>query len=150
MKVQRIIPAAALFAAALLAQACASYRTSPEVTAQMARTDATLQQARQGGAQVEALPQLQSARDKYAQAQKALEKKSREGDAQALMLAKQAELDAQYAAAKTQTSRQEKSASEVSQGVEALRNEANRNAAGGAADPAIDRNKLDAQQGVQK
>jgi Domain of unknown function (DUF4398) len=99
----------------------------------MARTEATLQQARQGGAQVEALPQLQSARDKYAQAQQSLEKNSKEGDREAVQLAKQAELDAQFAAAKAQTSRQEKTASEVQQGVEALRSEANRNAAGSTA-----------------
>jgi hypothetical protein len=131
MNTHRIVPAVVLCASAL-ATACASYQHAPEVTAQMARTEATLQQARQGGAQVEALPQLQSARDKYAQAQQSLEKNSKEGDREAVQLAKQAELDAQFAAAKAQTSRQEKAASEVQQGVEALRSEANRSAAGSA------------------
>ena len=131
MNTFRILPAVALCTAALAA--CASYQHPAEVTAQMARTEASLQQARQGGAQVEALPQLQSARDKYAQAQQSLEKNSKEGDREAVQLAKQAELDAQFAAAKAQTTRQEKAASEVQQGVEALRTEANRNAAGSAA-----------------
>lgn len=115
----------AVAAPMLMLQACA-YQRPAEVTAQMARTETTLQQAEQSGAEVNSLPELQSAKDKYADAQKALEKKNREGDRIAMQLAKQAEVDAQFASAKAQSTRQEEAAREVKDGVDALRDETKR------------------------
>ncbi len=117
-----------------LLQACA-YSRPPEVTAQMARTEAVLQQAERSGAQESALPEFQSARNKFAEAQRAYERQSKEGDQKALQLARQAEVDAQYASAKSQTARQQAAAREVEQGVDALLDEARRNTVAPAADP---------------
>jgi Domain of unknown function (DUF4398) len=119
-----------LFIAAVLPlvlQACA-YNRPNEVTAQMARTEATLQQAEQSGASQHSLPELQSARDKYADAKDALKKNNQEGDEKALQLAKQAQVDAQFASAKAQTTRQVDAAQDAEKGVDALRDEASRNA----------------------
>jgi len=106
---------------------CASYERPAEVTAQMARAESSLQQAEQSGATQAALSDLQRARDKYTDAQRELEKKNREGDRNALRLAQQAELDAQYAAARARTLQQQESAAQVQEGVEAVRDEADRN-----------------------
>ena len=67
------IPLTAL-ALPLLLQACASHRPSEEVTAQMARTQAVLQQAERSGAARASLPELEQAKDKYARAQAELDK----------------------------------------------------------------------------
>jgi len=106
-------------------QACA-YQRPAEVTAQMARTESALQQAEQAGAQEESLPEYQGARDKFADAQEALKKENKEGDRIALHLAQQAQVDAQFAAAKAQTARQEEAAQEVVDGLDVLRKEASR------------------------
>lgn len=106
-------------------QACA-YNRPAEVTAQMARTETTIQQAQQSGAEVNSLPELQLAKDKYADAQKALEKNSKEGDRIAMQLAQQAQVDAQHASAKSQSTRQQDAAIEAENGVEALRDETTR------------------------
>lgn len=111
----------------LLLQGCA-YQRPEEVTAQMARTEAVLQQAESSGAREEALAELQHARDKFAEAKSAYDKESEAGDRTALRLAREAEVDAKYASAKAQADRQREAASEVQEGVEALRNEAQRNA----------------------
>ena len=116
----------------LMLQACASYHRPEEVTAQMARTEAVLQQADRSNVAVNSLPELQQAKDKYAQAQLALDKKSEDGDRKALELAKQAEVDAQYASARAQSETQENAAQDAENGVNDLRQEANRNAAGSA------------------
>jgi len=119
---------AALLPIALLV-GCASYERPAELTAQMARTESSLQQAEQSGATQAALPDLQRARDKYADAQRELDKENREGDRNALRLARQAELDAQYASARAQTLRQQEAAAQVQEGVEAVREEADRGSA---------------------
>jgi hypothetical protein len=116
----------------LLVQGCASHRPSEEVATQMARTEVVIQQADRSNVAVNSLPELQRAKDKYAEAKVALEKNSSEGDRTALMLARQAEVDAQYASARAQSTTQEDAAQEVQNGVETLRQEANRNAAGSA------------------
>jgi len=116
----------------LLMQGCATYRTPEQVTAQMARTEAVIEQADRSGVAVNSLPDLQKAKDKYAQAQVALEKKSDDGDRRALQLAQQAEVDAQYAAAKSQSTSQEEAAEQVQNGVATLKQEASRNASGSA------------------
>jgi predicted amidohydrolase len=112
----------------LLVQACASYRPAEDVTAQMARTEAILQQADRSGVAVNSLPELQAAKDKYAEAKRSLAKESQDGDRMALQLAKQAEVDAQYATAKAQNTSQQGAAREVQNGTQALKEEANRNA----------------------
>lgn len=127
MKAYRSIIAVALPLLAL--QACASYDTSREVTAQMARTEAVIQQADRSGVAVNSLPELQAAKDKYAEAKLAVDKKSPDNDRKALQLAKQAEVDAQYASAKSQTTSHEAAARDAQSGVETLRNETERNAA---------------------
>jgi hypothetical protein len=125
--------------ALLVAQACAYHRPT-EVPAQMARTEAVLQQAERSGAQAESLPEFQGARDKYLEAQRLLEKKSEKADADAVRLAKQAEVDAQYAVAKTQAQRQQRSADDGEQSVQQLDSEAQRNVATPAPAGAGDQN----------
>jgi len=105
-----------------------TYQRPQDVTLQMARTEAILQQAESSGVQVKSLPDLQAAKDKFAQAQESFEQESEEGDRIALQLAKEAEVDAQYASAKAQSTTQKDAAREVESGVEALRDEATRNA----------------------
>jgi len=112
----------------LALQACASHETSREVTAQMARTEVVIQQADRSGVAVNSLPELQAAKDKYAEAKLAVGRKSSAGDRTALQLAKQAEVDAQYATAKAQTTSHETAARDAQSGVETLRTETERNA----------------------
>lgn len=125
-------PLALALSLPLLMQGCASHRPSEEVTSQMARTEVVLQQADRSNVAVNSLPDLQKAKDKYAEAKVALEQKSEEGDRKALLLAKQAEVDAQYASARAQSESQEQAAQEVQNGVEALKDEASRNRSGSA------------------
>jgi len=122
-------PALTLVLPLLALQACATYKPSQETTSQMARTEAVIQQADRSGVAVNSLPELQSAKDKYAKAKLALEKKSSEGDREAMQLAKQAEVDAQYASAKAQADTQQAAARDAQQGVADVRQEASRNAA---------------------
>jgi LAS superfamily LD-carboxypeptidase LdcB len=113
----------------LVLQACASYRPSEDVTRQMARTDAVIQQADRSNVAVNALPELQKAKDKYAQAKQELARKSAESDRRALQLAKEAEVDANYANARAQSETQEAATEQVQKGVETLRQESARAAA---------------------
>jgi len=110
-------------------QACASHQPSKEVTAQMTRTEVVIQQADRSGVAVNSLPELQAAKDKYAKAKTALEKKSAEGDHEALTLAKQAEVDAQFATAKAQSATQQTAAADAQKGVNDLRKETDHSAA---------------------
>lgn len=119
----------------LLLQACASHRPSEEVTAQMARTEAVIQQAERTNAAVNSLPELQAAKNKYAEARVELGKESEKGDQAALKLAKQAEVDAQYASAKSQSTTQQQAARDAQDSVEDVRQEATRNAAPQTATP---------------
>ncbi|MEO8306665.1 MAG: DUF4398 domain-containing protein [Pseudomonadota bacterium] len=135
MKHRSIALALAISLPILLMQACASYRPTEEVTGQMARTEATIQQAERSGVAVNSLPELQGARDKFAEAKRALEKKSREGDSQALQLAKQAEVDANYATAKARNKTEQNSAREVQNGVAALKDETVHSAAAPSTTP---------------
>lgn len=112
-------------AALMLSLTGCAYQQSRESAAQMARTQSSVQQAEQSGAQDGALPELQAAKDKLAQAQRELEKKNKESELHALRLAEQAEVDAQYAAAKAQTRKQQMAAQEVQNSIEALRRETN-------------------------
>ena len=85
-----------------LLQACGTNPPAADVTTQMARTEAVIQQADRSGVAVNSLPELQAAKDKYMQAKRELARKTSAGDDRALELAKQAEVDAQYASAKAQ------------------------------------------------
>ncbi len=91
-----------------------------ELTQQMTRTETSIDQAQQGGAQQGALTELQQAKDKQAKAQTALEKKEYEV---ALRLAQQAQVDAQYAQAKSQAAQAATAAREVQRGISSLRDE---------------------------
>src|SRR6478735_12789788 len=113
----------------LALQACATHEPSKEVSTQMARTEVTIQQADRSGVAVNSLPELQAAKDKYAKAKVALEKKSADGDREALTLAKQAEVDAQFASAKAQSATQQTAAADAQKGVNDLRKETDRSAA---------------------
>jgi hypothetical protein len=110
----------------LLLHACATYERPPALTAQLARTEVVIQQADRSGVAVNSLPELQVAKDKYARAKLAADKESSAGDREALLLARQAEVDAQYASAKAQSMRQQDAAREAQRGVDALRQEAQR------------------------
>jgi hypothetical protein len=94
----------------------------------MARTEAILQQADRSGVAVNSLPELQAAKDKFAEAKRSLAKETRDGDRMALQLAKQAEVDAEYASAKSQSTSQVSAAREVQNGTQALKDETTRNA----------------------
>ena len=111
-----------------LCAACV-YQRPPEVTAQIAKTESSLQQAEQSGATNDALPELQIARDKFADANRALDKRNKQGDREALHLAQQAQVDAQYAAAKAQTLQQAKAVEQVERGTDAVEREAQRDTA---------------------
>ena len=112
----------------LLLTACASH-PGKDVQDQMARTGAVIEQAERSGVAVHALPELQAAKDKYAEAKKLVANNSDESSQKALQLAKQAEVDAQYATAKANSAKQATSAREVQGGVDALKTEAARNSA---------------------
>lgn len=118
----------------LLLVACA-YQRPAELTAQIARTEAVLQQAERSGVEVNALPELLSARNKFADAQRAMSRNNKSGDQQAMQLAKQAEVDAQFASAKAQSIRQQEAAREVQDGVRALQEESQRRATNPAPAP---------------
>lgn len=101
---------------------CAS--NPPEnVVAQMTRTETSVEQAEQQGAQQGALKDLQDAKSKLADAREAYNDKDYK---LALRLAEQAQLDAQYAAAKAQTAREEQAAADAQKSIETLRREATR------------------------
>jgi chromosome segregation ATPase len=97
--------------------ACASQPKQETIT-QLAKTESSIQQAEQMGALEGALPELQQARDKLAEAQGALQRKQ---EGSAIRLAQQAQVDAQYAASKAQAAREQRAASEVKQGVNTVR-----------------------------
>lgn len=113
----------------VFAVGCA-HQPSAEAVAQVARTQTSIQQAEQTGAMQSAMQDLQAAKDKLQQAQTALGKKTEKDDLRALHLAQQAELDAQYAAAKAQSDRQRQAVQEVRKGIESVRDEAGRGNSG--------------------
>jgi hypothetical protein len=96
-------------AATIVFAACAS-QPKQETTAQLAKAEGAIREAEQFGAQQGALPDLQQARDKLAEAQHALDKKK---EPEAMRLAQQAQVDAQYASAKAQALSQQKAASQA-------------------------------------
>jgi len=108
----------------MFALGCAS--TPPrELTEQIAKTDASIDQARQAGAATGGLPELQMATDKRARAQQELEQHHYDV---AMRMAQQAQVDAQYASRKSQADQSIRSAAELQRSNEALRVEAERGA----------------------
>jgi hypothetical protein len=101
---------------------------SESVREEIARSETTVQQIQQSGVTQETGGlELEQAKDKTAQARRALDK----GDEQtALRLAEQARLDAELARAKARSKTAQKSAEEVMSSIETLRQEAGRPAAG--------------------
>jgi hypothetical protein len=117
-----LTPIISAVAAALLATACAS--GPPEaLKIQLASTDTSIQQAEQAGAAQNGLAELQLAKDKRAAAQRALDDKKYDT---AIHLAQQAQVDAQYASRKSQTSEISRGAAEIERGHDALQRETDR------------------------
>jgi hypothetical protein len=114
---------AVLIAAALLA-GCATQSERP--TQEMARAQALIDQAEKAGAQRYAAVQLDQARQKLDLA-KAADQKGRHDDAQ--QRATEATADAELAVAMANSGEAQRTAAEVQQSVETLREEAQRNSA---------------------
>jgi hypothetical protein len=106
----------------LIAGGCAHHPSS-ELNAQMAAARSSLEEANRFGAQQDAAEELQMASDKFAKAQKLVDEGGKKAEQQALRLAQQAQLDAQYAVGKAQLSRKQRAASTAHENVEALRRE---------------------------
>ena len=123
MKIQTLSKWGSLAACAYLAIGCAS-GPPKELETQLVGTDTSIAQAEQSGAAQGALPELQAAKDKRAQAQQAFDKKDWDAS---LRLAQQAQADATFAAKKSQADQAHKSAVEVDRGTEKLRTETERN-----------------------
>ena len=105
---------------ALLASGCAS---EPKPTEQLTRAQTLIEQADKAGAQRYAAADLESARNKLQQANKAADK----GDQDvARDLATEAALDAELATARAAASEAQKTAKEMGKSTESLREEAAR------------------------
>jgi Domain of unknown function (DUF4398) len=110
----------ALLAAAALT-GCAS--SSPRPDEQLARADASIAQADQAGARQYSGAEFDKARDKAKEARRLADK----GDnAPARVMAEQAELDAELAAAASRAKSTQKAAAEVQAGTQTLREETTR------------------------
>jgi hypothetical protein len=91
---------------------------------QLIGTDTSIGQAEQAGAAQAALPELQKAKDKRGKAQEAMNAKKYD---EAMRLAQQAQLDAAYAAQKSEARQADKTAAEVEKATDALERETERN-----------------------
>lgn len=111
----------AVAAVACLAAACGS--TAERPAEDLARAEAGIRQAEQGGADRYGAMELQSARDKLERANAAVED---EDMAMAERLAEEAALDADLAAAKTRTRKAEVSVKQVEDSIAMLREEIER------------------------
>ncbi len=116
---QSRLAACALLIPAALAAGCASEPKRPE--AQLARAEASLTQAEQSGARQSAGLQYDSARDKLGEAHRLADKGK---STQAGMLADEARLDAELAAAQSRHLTANKAATEVRLATESLQEEA--------------------------
>jgi hypothetical protein len=106
----------------VLVSACAS--VSDQTKQQVTRSESAVRQAQEavGNSEAGAI-ELQQAKDTFAQAQRALEKKDEQ---LAQRLATQAELDAQLAIAKSQSAAARKAADELLASIQTLKQEADR------------------------
>ena len=91
---------------------------------QLIGTDTSIGQAEQAGAAQSALPELQKAKDKRAKAQEAVNAKKYDD---AMRFAKQAQIDAAFAAQTSEAAQANKSAVEVEKATDALERETERN-----------------------
>jgi hypothetical protein len=108
---------AAIAGLGIAAGGCSSV-PNEEVEEQFTKTETSMTQAEQTGAQQRALTELQQAKDKLAEAKAAYE----EGDEEeALRLAEEAQVDAQYAAARSQAVQDQEAAANVQRGIDAVR-----------------------------
>lgn len=123
---QRVCTASLAALAALALSACAVTPAAP--TAQLAASRTAVDQARMAGASEEAPEEYETARSKLARAQAAF-------DAQdyttATRLAREAEVDAQLAQARTQSMRSQQALVEIEHSIRALQNELDRANRGG-------------------
>ncbi|MGC3981737.1 MAG: DUF4398 domain-containing protein [Steroidobacteraceae bacterium] len=113
----------ALAAAGIGLMSACSSNPPANVVAQMTRTETSIGQAEQAGAQQGALKDLQQAKSKQAEAQKAFDKHDYK---LTLRLAEEAQVDAQYAAAKAQTAQEQQAAADAQKSINTLRQEATR------------------------
>tara|TARA_R110002110_G_scaffold406421_1_gene626526 strand:- start:373056 stop:373436 length:381 start_codon:yes stop_codon:yes gene_type:complete len=120
-KMFAIVGLSAVISASLLS-GCATSSEKP--TRQLSRAESYIEVAQNEGAQQYSGAALQQARDKLAQASRAAEKGDHEV---AQRLAKESELDAQYAAARTARMKAQQSLEEVQSSLETLRQETTRN-----------------------
>jgi len=89
-----------------------------KVEEQFTSTETSVSQAEQTGAQDRALTELQQAKDKLAEAKTAY----KDGDEeQALRLAEEAQVDAQYAAARSQAVQDQEAAANVQKSIDTVR-----------------------------
>jgi hypothetical protein len=121
MKSHSALAASALFTAVALLSACAS--SPPRPDAQLARAEASLQQADQSGARQYSALEFDAARNKLGDAQRLADKGQ---TAQAGMLADQARVDADLAAAHARHMTADKAATEVRLATETLQQETTR------------------------
>jgi hypothetical protein len=119
----RVFAVSALLVPALMA-GCASKPPRPE--AQLARAEASLTQAEQSGARQYSGMEYDSARDKLGEAKRLADKGE---SATAAMLAEQARVDAEYAAARSRHLSADKAATEVRLATESLQDETRRQSA---------------------
>jgi hypothetical protein len=121
MKRNTALAACVLLIPAALAGGCASQPQRPE--AQLARAEASLTQAEQAGARQYSGVEYDAARDKIGEAHR-LADHGKPGPAG--MLADEARVDAEFAAAHSRHQAADKAAKEVRLGTETLQDEANR------------------------
>jgi len=112
--------------AALLLAGCAVTPAAP--TAQLAASRTALDQARQAGAPQSAAIEYSTARDKLARAEAAFEAQDYTA---AIRLSREAEVDAQLAQARAQSTRSQHALAELEQSVRALQAELDRTHRGG-------------------
>lgn len=115
-----------LSAMALLVSACAS-KPPEDIPLQLERTQTTISQAEKAGANQSALPELQVAKDKFARAQQAMTAKEYDT---AREIAKQAQVDAEFALVKTQAAEAQRAAKEAAESNRTLRQETKHSAEG--------------------
>jgi hypothetical protein len=116
------INAACAALALIVGMGCASGPPS-QLKAQIIATDTSIVQAEQAGAAQAALPELQQAKDKRARAEAAMNDKEYDD---ALRLALQAQVDAQFASRKSEAVRAARTAAEVEQSTDTLERETER------------------------
>mgnify|MGYP000619194974 CR=1 FL=1 len=121
MATRSLARSVAIGAAVLVVSACAS--TGDKPVKQLARAEASIEQAENADARKYGVVELDAARKQYEEAQDAV----KAGDmVRAQRLAHQAELDAELAAAKARTRKTQKAADELEKSIRTLHDEIQR------------------------